>query len=127
MLDRVDREASFANLIALLVELCSLTSTTARDWQLPEGIHLRPVGPGEQRLKLGGEYILYNSEAETTVVELPISQQLFPFRVCSQVPDHGSIGASLLHFLLSRGYLFPVFFVSFLFCPLSLELHQELC
>ena len=97
-------------MIALLGELCDLTGTRPADWRLPNDIMLRPVRAGEQRLKHGGVYVLYNTENPSAAEELPAKYSTHPFRFCTQVPDRSSIGVSLIHFLLWLGFLFPAYF-----------------
>ena len=97
-------------MIVLLGELCDITGTAPADWRLPPDICMRSVRAGESRLKHNGVYVLFNPTTQECTAELPMHYYDHAFRVATQVPDRSSIGVSLLHFLLSLGFIVPAFF-----------------
>ena len=115
VLDKLDREAAWGNLVALLTEICDVTGTVPEDWQLPRTCCLRPIRAGEVRLTREDtrEQLFFNEGQNKAYCELPTHYWNVKFRFASQVPDRSSIGTSLLHWLIANQCLMPIYFDTF--------------
>ena len=110
-MDRLDREAAWLNLVAVLRQVTELTDSTVEDWEIPTDCNLRPVRRDEVRLPRGnGEYALFDTRQNTAVVEFLVARLGHEFGIQTHVPDRCFINTCRIHWAISCGMLWTPYF-----------------
>ena len=113
-MDRIDREAAWLNLVAVLQQVTEITQSFVHDWEIPGDCELRPVRRDEVRLPRGhGEYVLFDTRRTTAVLEFPLARLGYEFGIQTHVPDRCSINTCLTHWAISCGALWAPYVDSF--------------
>ena len=113
--DRLEREASYLNLVCVLEQMCDATMSKPEDWILPDIITLRAPNVDELRLPREGtcEHILFNTKDATAVIEISQAYLDYGFPVATHMTDRSSINCSLLHWAVANRMTWVPYFGEF--------------